>query len=297
MPDVFTQWKEAYASHAINRKWSQVFPSGVRQGFWLSVTGTDEVTVGTSNPDGSTDPTNVALIERDGYHLTVREETPTTLSVPGADALYHVVVEADYAIGQTTTSQVKIVQDGNEAGHHVIVGSVVRGGGTLTALPKRDRQPAIFVPRTKRIVKSANETVTSSTALQPDDELSVFLFGGTFLFEAVLYSRQDEDQNKEEGGLDIKWAHNTNSTLVWRDLKNINTAGQGQFFNGNQRVTLADANTGAGVTVQEYLIKGRMQVNQPTPLTLEWAQERQNNNNRDTTIDKVSHLKLTRTTD
>jgi hypothetical protein len=276
MPDVFTQWKEAYASHAINRKWSQVFPSGVRQGFWLSVTGTDEVTVGTSNPDGSTDPTNVALVERGGYHLTVREDSTTTLTVPSTDAVYHVVVEAEYEIGQTTTSQVKIVEDGNEAAHEVIVGSVRReSDGGLTALPRKHREPALFVPPFRSVQKTADESVSATTLQDDNDIKNIGLLGGSsYLLQAVLIGELT-------GDLKMQWAVGANATVEWGYWTSEGT--EVKLSENSAVIVYSGSRPRTAARVQ-----GRVEASAPETLDLQWA----SNGSGTTTLHKPSSLTL-----
>jgi len=191
MPDSFVEWKAPYGSAQLNRKLSHITDAGVYEGYWVSVSGSDEITIGTSNPDGSTDPANVAVVERGGYSLTIRNSSAQTLSVPSAEGLYHAVVEAKYQVGQATVSQLKIVADGNEASHEIIVGSVRReSGGSLTALPRGYRE---WAEPFLGAVKANDESVSNSTTLQPDDSLSgiVLLGGETYhlLFEFwVTYS-------------------------------------------------------------------------------------------------------------
>ena len=140
MPDPFVKWKEQYGSAALNQKFVGIISPGVYLGYDVSLSGTpDSVDVSTPASGRS-----VAVIQRDGFSITVVEESTITLEVPATNQLYHVVVEAQYQVGQATTSQLKVVADGSEASHHVIVGSVERSGGDLqqpTETYREDRVP------------------------------------------------------------------------------------------------------------------------------------------------------------
>jgi len=264
MPDSFVQWKAPYGSAQLNRKFDKVVPSGVYQGYVVSVAGSDTVDV---SPPAS--GPSVALVERNGYQLTVRESATLTLTVPGADGLYHVVVEIDYTVGQTTTSQLKVVEEENEADHQVIVGSVERSGGSLTALPEAYREFPAYPTSTRAARKTANESVSSSTTLQTDNHLSnIRLRGDTdFLFRAVLR------QKSGQGGIDVRFNIPSDATLQWY-LTAVGRPSQesdvvpypsGAPLTGNSResVTPRDGH---------YHIHGYLTVESSGSLDLEWAQ-------------------------
>jgi len=140
MPDPFVEWEEQYGSAALNQKFVGIISPGVYLGYDVSLSGTPD-SVDVSTP---TSGRSVAVVQRDGFSITVVEESAVTLEVPATNQLYHVVVEAQYQMGQATTSQLKVVADGDEASHHVIVGSIERSGGTLqqpTETYREDRVP------------------------------------------------------------------------------------------------------------------------------------------------------------
>lgn len=98
IPDI--SWREQYASAALNRKLFGVIPVGVYRGFVVTENGNGTVTVNTTN--------SVAVVETDGYSLTVRGDgTPETLPVPDGD--WVLVLRGSYTIGGTTTAQLLVV--------------------------------------------------------------------------------------------------------------------------------------------------------------------------------------------
>ena len=109
------QWREQYASHALNRKLAGVIESGIYWGFEVRPAGGLRVQVGLGDdPDY---PVSVAVVERDGYSLTVRLDTQETLDVPADGAAYDVVLEGSYVLGQQTDARLKLVPAA--AAHHV----------------------------------------------------------------------------------------------------------------------------------------------------------------------------------
>jgi len=127
MTNAFVKWQERYGSAALNQKLAGVIPPGVYQGYHVSPSAAAN-SVDVAPPASGR---SVAVVQRNGFSITVAEESTVVLKVPATNQLYHIVVEAKYRVGEATTSQLKVVPGGNEASHHVIVGSVERSGGAL----------------------------------------------------------------------------------------------------------------------------------------------------------------------
>ena len=109
------QWREQYASHALNRKLAGVIEPGIYWGFDVRPAGGLQIEVGLGDdPDY---PVSVAVVERDGYSLTVRLDTQEALDIPQAGQAYDVVLEASYVLGQQTDARLKVVP--SAAAHHV----------------------------------------------------------------------------------------------------------------------------------------------------------------------------------
>ena len=288
MPDPFVEWKAPYGSAQLNRKLSQVTDAGVYEGYWVSVSGADEITIGTSSPDGSRDPANVAVVERGGYSLTVRNPSAQTLPVPSTEGLYHAVVEAKYEVGQATVSQLKIVADGNEAGHEIIVGSVRReSDGSLTALPKRfreeDRRPSV-----RQLLKPSDETVTSSTTLQDDDHLQGLILKPqkTYLFDSFLKFKGGE------GG--YKYTLNGSTDVALRGHE-IRTTDDTASDVSNSIITESDVQSGAGGSSsfnRVIRLVGRLTTGNQPKIALRWAQVQ--SSTAGTTLRVGSYIKINR---
>lgn len=99
-PDI--QWREQYASAALNRKFAGIIPTGVYRGFTVTENGDNTVTVDTLN--------GVAVCESNGYSLTVRGDgTPEVLTVP--EGGWKIVIRGSYSVGGITTAAFAVVAD------------------------------------------------------------------------------------------------------------------------------------------------------------------------------------------
>lgn len=299
MPDPFVQWKAPYTSHDLNRKFANVIPRGVHRGFWVSVAGADTVDVSASRPDGGTDPANVALVDRDGYQITVREETATTLTVPSTDGLYHVVIEAEYAIGQTTTAQVKIVADGGEASHHVICGSVERASGTLTGLPEEHRMNPVYPLSSSGAIKTANESADGVSTPQADDHLGpVDVRGGTgYIFRAALLCTSSRPLSQGSGGtIKVRWAATGGVSLTWGYTSLADTlenetqktihVGLDEVHDTDVEIPFGADNVSGHPAI--IVVHGIIETTQAGSIALEWA----NGDSYALTVHKGSYLRL-----
>jgi len=111
------QFREQYASHALNRKLAGVTEPGVYWGFEVAPAGGMAVSIGIGDdPDY---PWSVAVVERDGFSLTCRMDTEEQLDVPEAGKGYDVVLEASYVLGQETEARLKLTP--SAADHHVVL--------------------------------------------------------------------------------------------------------------------------------------------------------------------------------
>jgi hypothetical protein len=121
------QWREQYASHALNRKLAGVVQAGVYWGFEVTPAGGLQLEVGLGDdPDY---PVSVAVVERDGYSLTCRMDTQELIDIPEAGRTYEIVLEASYVLGQQTDARLKAVPSAAE--HHVVLARVdVPSGAT-----------------------------------------------------------------------------------------------------------------------------------------------------------------------
>lgn len=94
------QWKERYASHAINRKFTGVIDPGIYQGFNCYAAGADVVV-------GDDGVPNIAVGEIDGYSITVRMSETSRVTPSLAEP--YVVLDVYYAIGIATRANLRTV--------------------------------------------------------------------------------------------------------------------------------------------------------------------------------------------
>ena len=111
------QWREQYVSHALNRKFTGVIPTGVYQGFVCEPDGY-RVKVGVQGED------NTAVAETHGYSVTIRMTEPEFVEPTGAKP--YVVLEARYQPGVATTAKLAAVA-APEA-HHIVLCRVTDSG-------------------------------------------------------------------------------------------------------------------------------------------------------------------------
>ena len=113
------RWQERYASFAINRKLAGILSPGIYWGFEVSPAGGMNIRVHHGdNPDY---PASVAVIEREGYSITLRMDAEEVIDIPGSGDWY-VVLEAYYTPGQETYQTLKMVT--SPADHHVILAKI-----------------------------------------------------------------------------------------------------------------------------------------------------------------------------
>jgi hypothetical protein len=151
---VDVKWREQYASHALNRKLAGVTDPGIYWGFVLAPGGGLSVAVSEgADPDY---PVSVAVVERDGYSLTVRLDTTETVAI-ASPGTWYVVLEASYIVGQDSAATLKAVA--SPADHHVVLGRVVvPEGATAVAADMIDEDgrmeahPAILAARTATLI-------------------------------------------------------------------------------------------------------------------------------------------------
>lgn len=118
------RWGEEYVSRGLNAKLAGVIKPGVYHGFVLKPGGTMAVLVD-HEPDY---PRSVAVVERDGYSLTVVMDDPGIVHIP-ATGTWFVCLEALYTPTQQGYQRI-VVREKPEP-YHVVLGRV-RAGTPLT---------------------------------------------------------------------------------------------------------------------------------------------------------------------
>lgn len=121
------QFLEPMASEAINRKFLGVVPKGIYRGFHVTAEAGRSLLVGASGP-------GTAVIERDGYCLTIQQQHPVSLPVGDAAFDGYVVLEGVYGVGVVTkqvsadstidAAQLLLVEKSARKAHQIVLCSV-----------------------------------------------------------------------------------------------------------------------------------------------------------------------------
>ena len=138
-PDI--RWKEPYVSAGLNRKLAGVLPAGVYWGYEVAPAGGLLVRVWPGDdPDY---PDSVAVADRDGYSVTVRQSGEDTVNMAGREGgTAYVVLEMAYAPNQETVAALLAVVEPAE--HHVVLAKLaIPAGATAITADMLD-----FTPRT-----------------------------------------------------------------------------------------------------------------------------------------------------
>lgn len=114
------RWGEEYVSRGLNIKLAGIIRPGVYHGFVLKPGGIMTVLVEHA-PDY---PRSVAVVERDGFSLTVVMDDPGVVTIPTKGAWY-VCIEALYA--PTQQGYQRIVARERPESHHIVLGKVYAG--------------------------------------------------------------------------------------------------------------------------------------------------------------------------
>lgn len=112
------KYHEEYVSRALNTKFGGVLDPGVYKGFVVKPGGGLKVSIETDEDY----PMSIAVVERDGYSITVRASDAGTVDVP-VQGSHYVCLEAYYALGQPGYQRVVFRATPEE--HHVVLGKVV----------------------------------------------------------------------------------------------------------------------------------------------------------------------------
>lgn len=108
---------ERYVSSALNRKFEGILAPGIYRGFELKAGGVGKVLVTSGDYDRS-----VAVVERDGYNITVTMDDAGYVAIPAAGEWF-IVIEAMYI--ETQQGYERIVARERAEAHHIVIGKVV----------------------------------------------------------------------------------------------------------------------------------------------------------------------------
>ena len=111
------RWGEHYVSRALNAKFAGIIRPGVYHGYELAPGGYMKILVKNDQKYAR----SVAVVERDGYSLTVLMDDSQTVDIP-APGVWFICVEAFYA--PTQTGYQRLVAREKVESHHVPLGKV-----------------------------------------------------------------------------------------------------------------------------------------------------------------------------
>lgn len=124
------QWHEQYASHALNRKFAGIIPQGVYHGFVVTPLTGMSLSIA---PDVSEHPLSVAVVERDGYSVTITSDADETFTVPeGTEGEWFLCLSAQYVLSATGTQEFVLVASASLEGYHVVLARLTLPTGTTT---------------------------------------------------------------------------------------------------------------------------------------------------------------------
>ncbi len=173
------QYREEYVSRSLNRKSSGVVKPGVYAGFRLRhLTGT----ILSIENDGNSYPYSVAVVEREGYSITVRMTDAGEITVP--EGSWYVCVEAYYSLGVDGYQRIVLVQSPED--YHVILGKVTSDGTTITSFSYDEREIGLTVGFIEGLIAACKAELESkvseaeSRAYQYTDARIAEVSGGAF---------------------------------------------------------------------------------------------------------------------
>jgi len=111
------KWGEEYVSRGLNAKLAGIIPTGVFHGFVLKPGGHMAILV----DHDENYPRSIAVVERDGFSLTIVMDDPGIVEIP-APGTWYVCIEAFYSASQQGYQRIVVREQPDD--HHVILGAV-----------------------------------------------------------------------------------------------------------------------------------------------------------------------------
>lgn len=125
------RWGENYVSRALNEKFSGILPAGVYRGFRLKPSPLP-MTVIVEHDDNW--PQSVAIVERDGYSISVIMYDAGDVSIP-AKGEWFVCIEAFYSPNQQGYQRIVVKEIGDVESYHAVLGKVIVLTNEATVVP------------------------------------------------------------------------------------------------------------------------------------------------------------------
>lgn len=144
------RWGENYVSRALNIKSAGIIPAGVYHGYNVRPGGDMAVLI----EHDEDYPRSVAVIERDGYSLTVIMDDPGIIKIP-APGNWFICIEAFY--NPTKQGYQRIVAREKVEDHHVVLAAVSVSEGVTSITPAMiDYGPRQFLAQIQDIIDGYN---------------------------------------------------------------------------------------------------------------------------------------------
>lgn len=113
------RWGESYVSHGLNRKFFGLIRPGIYRGYWLKPGPAQHVFVDNDEDRLS----SMAVVERDGYNLTITMDGNGYVRIPTAGHWY-ICIEAFYSPRQQGYQRLVARQEEDLEDWHIILGEV-----------------------------------------------------------------------------------------------------------------------------------------------------------------------------
>ncbi len=164
------KWREPYVSEGLNRKLSGVILPGVYHGF--VVTPSSGLTLAI-NPDATHHPNSVAIIERDGYSITLIDDDETLYTIPsGSSGEFFLVLEASYQVGGGGSQSYRLLPIDQVEDYYVVLAKLtIPAGCTQVTVEMIDNGEKMLGNEVVDPSQSGNEPkhVTNSQAKKWED--------------------------------------------------------------------------------------------------------------------------------
>lgn len=152
------RWGENYVSRALNIKSAGIIPAGIYHGFNVRPGGDMAVLI----EHDEDYPRSVAVIERDGYSLTVIMDDPGTIRIP-APGEWFICIEALY--NPTKQGYQRIVAREKVEAHHVVLAAVSVADSVTNITPAMiDYGPRQFLAQITDIIDGYNLQLAQNAA-------------------------------------------------------------------------------------------------------------------------------------
>lgn len=159
------RWGEEYTSRALNIKFAGIFKTGVYHGFDVKKSGPTSVLV-----DHGGDPygRSVAVVERDGYSLTINMDDPGIVEIP-AQGEWYICIEAFYA--PTHQGYQRIVARATPESHHIVLAKATlelteKDEPILTVSTEERMEPELDAKALRQIEEIRRETLAAITDIE-----------------------------------------------------------------------------------------------------------------------------------